>query len=88
MVSIVADYRASAGIDLEDDRTDRAAGRRLRMPVASRAQDWGAQRRFDAPSLWRAPGHRTRYQPTVAGHSMAVSHPADVAQFGRALLAR
>ena len=33
--SIVADYRASAGIDLEHDRTDRAQGTKLPMPVAS-----------------------------------------------------
>src|SRR5689334_750121 len=31
--SIVADYRASAGVDVEHDRADRAAGNRLAMPV-------------------------------------------------------
>jgi hypothetical protein len=33
VTSIVADYRATAGIDLDMDRTDRAAGRQLGRPV-------------------------------------------------------
>lgn len=33
--SIVADYRATAGIDLDMDRADRAHGRQLTMPVAA-----------------------------------------------------
>ena len=32
--SIVADYRASAGIDIEHDLADRAAGHTLAMPVS------------------------------------------------------
>ncbi|NUT27905.1 MAG: alpha/beta fold hydrolase, partial [Streptomyces sp.] len=52
--SIVADYRASAGIDIEHDRADRAAGSTLRMPVGVLQQDWGAALGFDAAALWRA----------------------------------
>lgn len=37
--SIVADYRATAGIDLSMDRDDRDAGRQLKMPVGVISQD-------------------------------------------------
>src|SRR5690606_8509945 len=52
--SIVADYRASAGVDVEHDRADRAAGRRLTMPVTVLQQDWGAALGYDAAGLWSA----------------------------------
>jgi haloacetate dehalogenase len=51
--SIVADYRASAFIDVEHDSADRDAGRVLSMPVTVLQQDWGAALRFDAAALWR-----------------------------------
>ena len=86
--SIVADYRASAGIDLEHDRADRAAGRTLPMPVASIAQDWGGQLGFDPEALWRAWAPDFRFHPVDAGHFMAESHPALVTGFVRDLLAR
>src|SRR3712207_2886580 len=41
--SIVADYRASATVDVEHDRADREAGVRLRMPVTVLQQDWGPE---------------------------------------------
>jgi len=88
VASIVADYRASAGIDLEHDRADRAAGTQLKMPVASMAQDWGAQLGFDAQALWRAWAPDFIFQPTSASHFLAESHPTEVAQFVRNLLAR
>jgi pimeloyl-ACP methyl ester carboxylesterase len=40
--SIVADYRATATIDVEHDTADREAGNRLGMPVTVLQQDWGA----------------------------------------------
>lgn len=86
--SIVADYRASAGVDLEHDRADRAAGRRLTMPVASLTQDWGGQLGFDPEALWRAWAPDFELQPTTAGHFMAESRPEEVTAFVRALLAR
>ncbi|PZG27570.1 alpha/beta hydrolase, partial [Spongiactinospora gelatinilytica] len=39
--SIVADYRASATVDVEHDQVDREAGARLGMPVTVIQQDWG-----------------------------------------------
>lgn len=86
--SIVADFRATAGIDLDMDRADRAAGRTLDMPVAVISQNWGAQLGFDALGLWRqwAPG--ATYQPIDAGHFMAEERPQAIAAFARELLGR
>src|SRR5437764_8786392 len=65
--SIVADYRATAGIDLEMDRADRAAGNQLTMPVGVISQDWGTQLGFDATAIWGAWAPNLSYQPTDAG---------------------
>jgi pimeloyl-ACP methyl ester carboxylesterase len=86
--SIDADYRASAGIDLEHDRADRAAGRRLRMPVTVLQQDWGAALGFDAAALWRAWAPDLRHVLVEHGHFMAEAAPADIAREIRALLTR
>ncbi|WP_338771834.1 alpha/beta hydrolase [Nocardia vulneris] len=86
--SIVADYRASAGIDLEHDRADRAAGNLLRMPVAVLQQDWGAALGFDAEALWRAWAPDLRHTTVSCGHFMAEESPATVTAALRALLTR
>ncbi|MFJ9899240.1 alpha/beta fold hydrolase [Streptomyces sp. NPDC091280] len=86
--SIVADYRASAGIDLAHDRADRDAGTRLRMPVAVLQQDWGAALGFDAAARWRAWAPDLRHTTVTSGHFMAEEAPAEVAASLRDLLAR
>jgi haloacetate dehalogenase len=86
--SIVADYRASAGIDLSMDRMDRDTGRTLAMPVGVISQDWGAQLGFDAAALWRAWAPDLTYEPINAGHFMAEEKPTDIIQFIRKLIAR
>ncbi|MGR6318329.1 alpha/beta hydrolase [Micromonospora soli] len=86
--SIVADYRASAGIDVAHDRADRAAGNRLRMPVTVLQQDWGSALGFDAAALWRAWAPDLRHVPVSYGHFMAEEAPAEVVKELRALLAR
>jgi haloacetate dehalogenase len=86
--SIVADYRASAGIDLEHDRIDRAAGRRLTMPVTVVQQDWGAALGFDAAALWKAWTVDLEHLTLDAGHFMAEEAPADIVEIIRNLLAR
>jgi len=86
--SIVADFRASSGVDLELDRADRDAGRKLEMPLGVLSQDWGAQLGFDPTAIWGAWSDDLTYQPTTAGHYMAEETPDDVAQFIRALSAR
>ncbi|GHJ16608.1 alpha/beta fold hydrolase [Micromonospora sp. AKA38] len=86
--SIVADYRASAGIDVAHDRADRAAGRRLAMPVTVIQQDWGAALGYDAAAVWRAWAPDLEHRTTSAGHFLAESAPAEVSAALRALLAR
>ncbi|WP_307872649.1 alpha/beta fold hydrolase [Paractinoplanes ovalisporus] len=86
--SIVADYRASAGIDVEHDRLDRAAGRTLSMPVTVLQQDWGAQLGFDAAALWRAWAPDLKHIPVSCGHFMAEEAPGLVAGALRDLMAR
>jgi pimeloyl-ACP methyl ester carboxylesterase len=86
--SIVADYRASAGVDIAHDEADRAAGSVLRMPVTVLQQDWGAALGFDAAARWRAWAPDLRHVPVSYGHFMAEEAPAEVVKELRALLAR
>jgi haloacetate dehalogenase len=86
--SIVADFRASAGIDVEHDRADRAAGRTLTMPVTVLQQDWGAALGYDAAAVWRAWAPDLRHLTTTAGHFMAEQAPDEVIKALRELLGR
>jgi haloacetate dehalogenase len=86
--SIVADYRASAGIDIEHDRDDRDAGKVLDMPVTVLQQDWGAALGFDARALWSAWAPRLAHRTVGFGHFMAEEAPVEVAEELRKLLAR
>ncbi|MCP9952299.1 alpha/beta fold hydrolase [Actinomadura madurae] len=86
--SIVADYRASAGVDVEHDTADRDAGDRLRMPVTVLQQDWGAVLGYDAAALWSAWAADLRHATVTCGHFMAEEAPADIAKALRDLLSR
>jgi pimeloyl-ACP methyl ester carboxylesterase len=86
--SIVADYRASAGIDIDHDRVDRAGGNRLRMPVTVLQQDWGAALGFDAARLWSAWAADLRHTTVACGHFMAEEAPTDISKALRDLLTR
>ncbi|RBQ05971.1 alpha/beta hydrolase [Micromonospora sp. LHW51205] len=86
--SIVADYRASAGIDVAHDRADRDAGRRLAMPVTVIQQDWGAALGYDAAAVWRAWAPDLEHRTTTAGHFMAEEAPGEITEALRALLKR
>ncbi|MFC8096130.1 alpha/beta fold hydrolase [Streptomyces sp. NPDC057301] len=85
--SIVADYRASAGVDIEHDRADRAAGTTLRMPVGVLQQDWGAALGFDAAALWRAWAPDLRHTTVTCGHFMAEEAPDEIVKALRDLIA-
>jgi haloacetate dehalogenase len=71
------DYRASAGIDLEHDRADRAAGRKLAMPLQIL---WGRDgvigRCFDPLAEWRRVADDVRGQALPCGHYIAEEAPA------------
>ncbi|MFG1606819.1 alpha/beta fold hydrolase [Actinoplanes sp. NPDC049265] len=73
--SIVADYRASATVDIADDEADRAAGRTLTMPVTVLQQDWGAQLGYDAAAVWRPWAPNLTHQLVSCGHFMAEEAP-------------
>ncbi|WP_406640922.1 alpha/beta fold hydrolase [Amycolatopsis sp. WGS_07] len=86
--SIVADYRASAGIDVEHDRADRDAGNQLKMPVSVLQQDWGVALGYDAVALWRAWAPDCVHETVTSGHFMAEQAPAVVTKTLRELLPR
>ncbi|MEF7617340.1 alpha/beta hydrolase [Aquincola sp. MAHUQ-54] len=73
---ICEDYRAAAGIDLEHDRADRAAGRLLPMPLLAL---WGAQgvvqRCFEPLEEWRRVARDVRGGPLPCGHYIAEEAP-------------
>ena len=71
------DYRASASIDLEHDAADRAAGRRLRMPLLAL---WGERNRvtngiFDTLAEWREVADDVRGAPVASGHYLPEEAP-------------
>jgi haloacetate dehalogenase len=86
--SIVADYRASATIDVTHDRVDREAGSRLRMPVTVLQQDWGPQLSSGAAAMWGAWAADLDHRTVASGHFMAEESPAEVGRALRDLLAR
>jgi pimeloyl-ACP methyl ester carboxylesterase len=86
--SIVADYRASAGIDIEHDQADRTAGTVLKMPVTVVQQDWGASLGYDAEALWRAWAPDLVHRTLDVGHFMAEQSPDVITGLLRDLLAR
>ncbi|WP_116102827.1 alpha/beta fold hydrolase [Amycolatopsis thermalba] len=88
VTSIVADYRATATIDITHDTADREAGRRLAMPVTVLQQDWGAALGFDAEALWRAWAPDLDHRTVTSGHFMAEEGPAEVIKALRDLLTR
>jgi haloacetate dehalogenase len=79
--SIVADYRATASIDLDMDAADREREAQLTMPVGVISQDWGSQLGFDASALWRAWAPDLTYQATTSGHFMAEENPDEITRF-------
>ncbi len=86
--SIVADDRASAGIDVAHDRADLDAGNRLRMPVTVLQQDWGAALGFDAAALWGAWAPDLDHRTVAHGHFMAEEAPTEIAATLRTLVTR
>jgi len=86
--SIVADYRASAGIDIAHDQVDKDAGTLLTMPLSVIQQDWGSVLGYDAAATWRAWSTDLRHTTLDSGHFMAEESPVEIAAVLRELLAR
>ena len=71
------DYRAGFGVDVEDDRADRQAGRRIACPVFAL---WGSgpttrSAGFDALGIWRSWAHDVRGEAFPCGHFLMEELP-------------
>ncbi len=74
--SICEDYRAAAGIDLEHDRADRAAGRVVHPPLHVLWGEHGTVGAcFDVPALWLTAAARFSGRAVPAGHYIAEEAP-------------
>ncbi len=84
--AVCADYRAGAGIDLDHDRADRDAGRRVTQPLRVL---WGAKgvvgRCFEPLTLWQAAAENVSGRAVDSGHYIAEEVPdvvlAEAAEF-------
>jgi haloacetate dehalogenase len=74
------DYRAGLTVDLEHDRADRAAGRRIGSPVLAL---WGATAgdayALDYPATWRRWADRVAGRPLDCGHFLMEEAPEETA---------
>jgi haloacetate dehalogenase len=74
--AVCADYRAGAGIDLEHDRADRAAGRRVTQPLRVL---WGARgivgTCFKPLELWQDAADNVTGRAVDSGHYIAEEAP-------------
>ncbi|MGE8445259.1 MAG: alpha/beta fold hydrolase [Comamonas sp.] len=86
--SICEDYRASAGIDLEHDRADRAKGHQVTAPLRVL---WGAEgavgRCFPVLDLWRQASTEVSGKALDCGHYIAEEQPAKLLEDMRAFFA-
>lgn len=75
--AICEDYRAGATIDLDHDRADVAAGRKLAQPLRVL---WGKNgavgENFDVPALWRERADEITGRSLPCGHYIAEEAPA------------
>jgi haloacetate dehalogenase len=70
------DYRAAASIDLEHDRADRQAGRKLTMPLLALWGQTGAiQKCFHPLEDWKEAAEDVRGQALSGGHYLAEELP-------------
>jgi haloacetate dehalogenase len=75
--AVCGDYRASAGIDLDHDREDVAAGRKLAQPLRVLWGDHGVVGKcFDVLALWRERADRVDGRGLACGHYIAEEAPA------------
>lgn len=82
---VCGDYRAGAGIDLDHDRADRAAARRVTQPLRVL---WGANgvvgRCFEPLMLWQAAADNVTGRAVDSGHYIAEEAPGEVLAEARA----
>ncbi len=75
------DYRAASTIDLEHDRADRQAGRKIECPVLALWGERGAVHRFFRPlEAWRAAARGSvEGRSLPCAHYLAEEQPVEVA---------
>lgn len=77
--SLCEDYRAAAGIDLDHDRADRAAGHKLSMPVQVLWGELGIiERCFDPLAEWRKVARDVQGRSLPCGHYIPEEAPDDL----------
>ena len=68
--AVCEDYRAAAGIDLDQDRADDKAGSKIRVPLLAL---WGAEgtvgKLWDVLATWRPKSHST-----IGGEALPCGH--------------
>lgn len=83
------DYRAAGSIDLEHDRADRAAGRKLRVPLLTL---WGGEgviaRMFDCLADWREVAQDVSGRALPCGHFVPEEAPEETLAEIQAFLRR
>lgn len=73
------DYRASASIDLDHDRADIAAGKKLQMPVNVLWGEHGVvAQNFDVLALWRERASNVDGHTLPCGHYIAEEAPGEL----------
>ena len=87
IAAVCADYRASATVDAEHDAADRAAGRRLSMPVAALWQRPGGELPFDPAAVWGSWASDLRTHVLDCGHFLPEERPEEVVAALRELIA-
>lgn len=84
---VCEDYRAGASVDLEHDRADREAGRRIAVPVHILWQEpGGTPPPFDPLAIWRRWADEVTGHGLDAGHFLPEERPDDVAAALRELV--
>jgi haloacetate dehalogenase len=77
--SMCEDYRAAATIDLDHDRADRTADRRVSQPLRVL---WGGEgtvaKCFDVLALWREVADKVDGRPLDCGHYIAEERPEEL----------
>ncbi|GLZ44182.1 hydrolase [Actinomycetospora sp. NBRC 106375] len=87
--AVRADYRASAGVDLEHDRADRRAGRTVAAPTLALWQDPGdAELPFDPGAVWACWAPDLTTGVVAGGHFLPEEAPEIVTEALRRHLAR